>query len=45
LTEDDLIDPPPSFPPSAIRLQPHGARGLAPATLKAYGKVISFMER
>ncbi|AES63929.1 UDP-glycosyltransferase superfamily protein, putative [Medicago truncatula] len=34
LTEDDQIYPPPSFPPSAIRLQPHEARGLSPATLK-----------
>jgi len=45
LTEDDLINPPPNFPPSAIRLQPYEARGLAAATLKGYGKGISFTER
>ncbi|TKY71775.1 Anthocyanidin 3-O-glucoside 2''-O-glucosyltransferase [Spatholobus suberectus] len=43
--EADLINPPPSFPPSAIRLQPHEARELANATVKNYGKGISFMER
>lgn len=45
LTEADLIDPPPNFPKSAIRLQPHEARGLATITAKDYGKGISFMER
>jgi len=45
LTEDDLIDPPPSFPPSAIKLQPHEARGLATATVKGHGTDISFTER
>lgn len=45
LTEIDLIDPPPSFPPSAIRLKSHEARGLATATVKGFGKGISFMER
>jgi hypothetical protein len=43
LTEDDLIGPPSSFPPSAIRLQLHEARRLA--TVKGYGKGISFTER
>ncbi|XP_004499897.1 cyanidin 3-O-galactoside 2''-O-xylosyltransferase FGGT1 [Cicer arietinum] len=45
LTEADLINPPPSFPPSAIKLQPHEARGLATSTVKGYGKDISFMQR
>nr|SBO16013.1 PREDICTED: anthocyanidin 3-O-glucosyltransferase [Lupinus angustifolius] len=45
LTEADLINPPPSFPPSAIRLQPHEARGLTTITTNDYGKGISFMER
>lgn len=45
LTEDDLLDPPPDFPPSSIKLQLHEARGLASSTLKDYGKDISFMER
>ncbi|XP_061341580.1 cyanidin 3-O-galactoside 2''-O-xylosyltransferase FGGT1-like [Gastrolobium bilobum] len=45
LSEADLINPPPNFPPSAIRLKPHEARGLATATVKHYGKGISFMER
>ncbi|KAF7803376.1 anthocyanidin 3-O-glucoside 2''-O-glucosyltransferase-like [Senna tora] len=41
----DIIDPPPSFPPSAIRLRPHEARGLARATLMEYGKGVSFLDR
>ncbi|KAJ7968635.1 Glycosyltransferase [Quillaja saponaria] len=45
LTEADLIAPPPSFPPSAIRLRTHEARGLASATVKEYGRGVSFMER
>ncbi|XP_057434148.1 cyanidin 3-O-galactoside 2''-O-xylosyltransferase FGGT1-like [Lotus japonicus] len=45
LTEADLRDPPPNFPPSAIRLQPHEARGLATATIKDYGKGVSFRQR
>ncbi|XP_058767804.1 cyanidin 3-O-galactoside 2''-O-xylosyltransferase FGGT1-like [Vicia villosa] len=45
LTEDDLLNPPPGFPPSSIKLKPHEARGLATSTLKGYGKDISFMER
>ena len=45
LTEADLIDRPPSFPPSAIRLNPYEARELAAATVKDYGKGTSFMER
>lgn len=45
LTEADLIDPPAGFPPSAIRLKSHEARGLVTATVKGYGEGISFMER
>ncbi|KAK7412404.1 hypothetical protein VNO78_03863 [Psophocarpus tetragonolobus] len=45
LTEADLMNPPPSFPPSAIRLQPHEASQLATTTLKNFGQGISFMER
>ncbi|KAK7246428.1 hypothetical protein RIF29_41296 [Crotalaria pallida] len=45
LTETDLIDPPPSFPLSAIRLQPHEAKGLATINVNDYGKGIAFMER
>ncbi|CAJ1961810.1 unnamed protein product [Sphenostylis stenocarpa] len=45
LTEADLINPPPNFPPLAIRLRSHEARQLATATAKDYGKGISFMER
>ncbi|KHN11172.1 UDP-glycosyltransferase 79B3 [Glycine soja] len=47
LTEADLINPPPSFPPSStIRLHPHEARELATAAVKNYGNGgISFVER
>ena len=47
LTEADLINPPPSFPPSStIRLHPREARELATAVVKNYGNGgISFGER
>uniref|UniRef100_A0A2N9EMS9 Glycosyltransferase n=1 Tax=Fagus sylvatica TaxID=28930 RepID=A0A2N9EMS9_FAGSY len=44
LTEADYKSPPPSFPPSAIKLLPHETRQLAFATKKQFGD-ISFMER
>ncbi|KAG4921675.1 hypothetical protein JHK84_050545 [Glycine max] len=47
LTEANLINPPPSFPPSStIRLHPHEARELAIVAVKNYGNGgISFGER
>ncbi|XP_057738024.1 cyanidin 3-O-galactoside 2''-O-xylosyltransferase FGGT1-like [Arachis stenosperma] len=45
LTETDLLHPPPSFPASAMRLQPYEARDVAAITIKSHGKGISFMER
>ncbi|KAH7568851.1 hypothetical protein JRO89_XS06G0061200 [Xanthoceras sorbifolium] len=44
LTEADLLKPPPSFPPSMIKLSPHDARGLVAATVKEFGG-IPFTER
>ncbi|MED6222580.1 hypothetical protein PIB30_065719 [Stylosanthes scabra] len=45
LTATDLLYPPPSFPASAMRLQPYEAREVAAITVKSHGKGISFMER
>ncbi|WCJ27120.1 UDP-glycosyltransferase 79B30 [Euphorbia peplus] len=45
LTEGDLMNPPASFPPSAIKLHAHEARGLCAASVTQFGGGISFMER
>ncbi|KAI4306423.1 hypothetical protein L6164_029700 [Bauhinia variegata] len=44
-TEADLVDHPPSFPPSSIKLQLHEARRLASTAEEEFGKGVSFMER
>ncbi|XP_065877306.1 cyanidin 3-O-galactoside 2''-O-xylosyltransferase FGGT1-like [Euphorbia lathyris] len=45
LTEDDLMNPPASFPPSSIKLHADEARGLAAASVIQFGGAISFTER
>uniref|UniRef100_A0A5B7BNK1 Glycosyltransferase n=1 Tax=Davidia involucrata TaxID=16924 RepID=A0A5B7BNK1_DAVIN len=45
LTQADLMEPPLGFPLSFIKLHAHEARELSAATLKEYGKGVSFMER
>ncbi|PON77934.1 UDP-glucuronosyl/UDP-glucosyltransferase [Parasponia andersonii] len=45
ITESALMEPPPSFPSSSIKLRVHEARDLAKVTLKEFGKGISFLER
>ena len=45
LTEADFKAPPPSFPPSSIKLFPHEVRQVTSATLKQFGRDISFIER
>lgn len=45
LTVADLKAPPPSFPPSSIKLRAHETRGLTFETGKEYGQGISFRER
>ncbi|CAK9181878.1 unnamed protein product [Ilex paraguariensis] len=45
LTEADFMEPPAGFPPSSIKLHKQEARGITGATLKEYGKGISFRER
>jgi hypothetical protein len=41
----DLKAPPPSFPPSLIKLRAHETQQLNSATVREYGRGISFMER
>ncbi|KAK2972896.1 hypothetical protein RJ640_030013 [Escallonia rubra] len=43
--EADLMEPPPGFPSSSIKLLAHEARGLANASLLDYGGSISLVER
>ncbi|KAJ6416661.1 hypothetical protein OIU84_002515 [Salix udensis] len=45
LTAADLMQPPPSFPLSSIKLRAHEARGILAVTVKQYGRNISFHER
>lgn len=45
LTAADLMQPPPSFPPSSIKLRAHEARGICAVTVKQFGSNISFQER
>ncbi|KAL0005354.1 hypothetical protein SO802_012915 [Lithocarpus litseifolius] len=45
LTEADFKAPPPSFPPSSIKLFPHEVRQVTSETLKQFGRDISFIER
>ena len=45
LTEADFNSPPPSFPPSSIKLLPHEIRQLSFVTLGEFGRDISFMQR
>jgi hypothetical protein len=45
LTPADFMAPPPSFPPSMIKLRAHETRHLTSNMLKEYGRGISFMER
>lgn len=45
LTEADLMEPPPSFPASSIKLQTHEARALVGGTLMEYGRGVTFLER
>ncbi|XP_050106316.1 cyanidin 3-O-galactoside 2''-O-xylosyltransferase FGGT1-like [Malus sylvestris] len=42
---NDLINPPPSFPPSSIKLPAHEARMLAPFLLKEFGSGTKLIER
>ncbi|KAL6282399.1 hypothetical protein ACE6H2_013328 [Prunus campanulata] len=44
-TEADLMEPPPSFPASSIKLQTHEARALAGRTFVEYGRGVTFLER
>ncbi|KAJ6377236.1 hypothetical protein OIU76_026246 [Salix suchowensis] len=45
LTAADLMQPPPSFPLSSIKLRAHEARGILAVTVQQYGRNISFHER
>lgn len=45
LTEAALHKPPPSFPPSSIKLKPHEARLLVDARVRGKGNEKSFLER
>ncbi|KAI4343001.1 hypothetical protein MLD38_027554 [Melastoma candidum] len=45
LVESDLMEPPPGFPSSSIRLSAFESRDLTIPSLKEYGSGISFLER
>jgi len=45
LTESDFKAPPPSFPPSSIKIFPYEVRQFTSATLKQFGRDVSLMER
>jgi hypothetical protein len=45
LTPAELKAPPPSFPPSLIKLGAHETKQLTSVTVQEYGRGISFMER
>ncbi|KAF8408983.1 hypothetical protein HHK36_005054 [Tetracentron sinense] len=45
LSEDDLMHPPPDFPPSSIKLHRFEARGMTFITYREYGSGVSFYER